>query len=122
MQLNVLGQPLQACCYEPITGYMRDGFCHHVPSDLGQHWICVEVTATFLSYSLSQGNDLSSPRPEFDFPGLQPGDKWCVCAKRWLAAQAAGCAPPVILASCHQELLTIIPLELLTRYATLGTH
>ena len=117
MQLNVLGGKLEACCFEPLTGFYRDGFCNTSEYDTGSHTVCARVTDAFLSYSKSVGNDLSTPRPEFQFPGLKEGDKWCVCAARWLQAQEAGFAPPVVLSSTHQRALEVVPLELLMEHA-----
>jgi uncharacterized protein (DUF2237 family) len=117
MQLNVLGGKLEACCFEPLTGFYRDGFCHTSEYDTGSHTVCARVTDAFLSYSQSVGNDLSTPRPEFQFPGLKDGDKWCVCAARWLQAQEAGFAPPLVLSSTHQRALEVVPLELLMEHA-----
>lgn len=114
---NVLGEPLQICGCEPMTGWWRDGSCRTDASDGGLHTVCCVVTAAFLSYSLAQGNDLSTPRPDFGFPGLQPGDHWCVCASRWLQAHLDGLAPPVLLAACEERSLERIPLELLRSYA-----
>lgn len=114
---NVLGGVLQPCCFAPQTGFHRDGYCRTGPSDLGLHVVCAEVTADFLAFSRDAGNDLSTPRPEYDFPGLRPGDRWCLCAGRWEEARLAGCAPPVILASCHEQTLEIIPLDVLRTHA-----
>lgn len=113
MQLNVLGGALESCCMDPLTGFYRDGFCHTSSLDVGSHTVCARVTANFLEYSKLAGNDLSTPRPEFDFPGLKPGDKWCVCAARWMQAYEDGFAPPVVLSSTHQRALEVIPLEIL---------
>lgn len=115
---NVLGGPLKPCSMEPLTGFFRDGCCHTGEEDAGSHTVCVEVTEAFLAYSRSVGNDLSTPRPEFGFPGLQPGDRWCVCAARWLQACRAGVAAPVVLAATHERALEIVPLELLKAHAT----
>ncbi len=116
-QLNVLGAQLEACCYEPMTGFYRDGFCHTSQEDTGSHSVCVRVNDAFLTYSASVGNDLSTPRPQYMFPGLNHGDQWCLCAERWKQACEAGVAPPVVLSSTHQRALEIIPLELLMEYA-----
>lgn len=121
-KLNVLGEPLEACCHAPKTGYFRDGFCRTDKHDRGRHVICAEMTAGFLAYTKAQGNDLSTPRLEFDFPGLQPGDRWCLCVLRWLEAQEAGMAPNVILSACDASALEVVPLELLKRHAIAGTH
>ena len=107
---NVLGTQLQPCSFSPLTGYMRDGHCDHCESDTGQHTVCAEVNEAFLEFSKNQGNDLSTPRPEFNFPGLKAGDHWCLCASRWLEAAEAGFAPPVILESTHERALDIISL------------
>lgn len=114
---NVLGEPLQACCHDPVTGFYRDGFCHTGADDPGQHSVCVRVTAEFLDYSRHQGNDLSTPRPEFDFPGLKPGDRWCLCAARWQQAFAAGVAPRVALMGTEESTLDIINLDDLKAHA-----
>lgn len=111
--INVMGSPLQPCCMEPKTGFYRDGFCHTGPEDQGRHVVCTTMTKDFLLFSKIQGNDLSTPRPEFDFPGLQPGDHWCLCANRWREAYEAGVAPPVRLASTHFNALSVVTLEML---------
>ncbi len=116
-QLNVLGGPLLTCSDEPLTGFFRDGCCNTSEDDLGSHTVCVMLTAEFLAFSKSRGNDLSTPRPEFDFPGLQPGQRWCLCAARWLEACRAGKAPRVALNSTNQAALEIVPLELLKPHA-----
>jgi uncharacterized protein len=110
LALNVLGQPLQSCCQDPLTGFYRDGYCHTGPDDMGQHTVCAQVTEEFLRFSKQAGNDLSTPRPDYHFPGLLPGDRWCVCAARWQEALEAGVAPPVMLDSTHQNALQIIDL------------
>ena len=120
--VNVLGSALAACCHAPRTGFYRDGYCRTEARDLGRHVVCAEMTAAFLAFSREQGNDLSTPRPEFDFPGLQPGDRWCVCANRWLEAHEAGVAPKVILEACEQSALKVVPLEVLESYAVAGAH
>lgn len=114
---NVLGQPLQACCKFPMTGFYRDGYCNTDVEDLGQHTVCIETTDAFLIFSKDAGNDLSTPNPELDFPGLIAGDRWCLCALRWLEAYEAGMAPKVVLESTHAAALDIIPLEALKQYA-----
>ncbi len=114
---NVLGGALVPCSLAPRTGYFRDGCCNTGHDDHGLHIICAEMTARFLAFSRSQGNDLSTPRPEFGFPGLKPGDRWCVCAGRWREAYEAGIAPPVILASTHEEALAVVPLAALREHA-----
>jgi uncharacterized protein (DUF2237 family) len=120
--LNVIGTPLTACCHAPKTGFYRDGYCRTEARDLGRHVICAEVTAAFLAYSKEQGNDLSTPRPEFDFPGLQPGDRWCLCANRWLDAHEDGVAPKVILEACEESALKVVPLDVLKTYAVASAH
>lgn len=102
----------------PVTGFFRDGYCRTCAEDAGSHTVCVEVTKAFLEYSREAGNDLSTPRPEYQFPGLKPGDRWCVCAARWLEAYAMGAAPPVVLGATHEGALEIVPLEALQRHAT----
>ncbi len=114
---NVLGAPLQPCGTEPMTGFYRDGCCSTGPEDLGSHTICAVVSAEFLEHQRSIGNDLSTPMPQFRFPGLVPGDRWCVTAANWLRAHDAGAAAPVVLASTHERCLDIVPLEVLQRYA-----
>jgi uncharacterized protein (DUF2237 family) len=120
--LNVLGQALVACCHSPKTGFYRDGFCRTEARDAGRHVICAEVTADFLAFTQERGNDLSTPRPEFDFPGLQPGDRWCLCALRWREAHLAGVAPGVVLEACEASALEVVPLEVLEQYAVARAH
>ena len=115
--LNVLGTPLVACSFDPITGFFRDGCCNTNAQDQGTHVVCARVTAEFLAYSLSRGNDLMTPRPETRFAGLKPGDRWCLCAMRWLEAMEAGVAPPVQLEATHANALKMIRLELLQKHA-----
>ena len=105
-QKNVLGKELQACCMDPVTGYYRDGFCHSFSDDMGKHLVCVRITEAFLAYSKSVGNDLSTPVPEYQFPGLKEGDQWCLCAARWQEAFEAGLAPKVVLESTHENALS----------------
>jgi uncharacterized protein (DUF2237 family) len=114
---NIFGEPLQNCGTDPLTGFFRDGCCNTGPQDHGSHTVCVEVTAEFLQFSESAGNDLSTPRPQFDFPGLKPGDRWCLCAARWLEAYNADCAPRVLVQSTHEAALQIVPLKILTSMA-----
>ena len=121
-QKNILGRSLSACCYEPKTGYFRDGYCRTDKGDHGLHILCAEMTAGFLEFSRGRGNDLSTPRPEFDFPGLKPGDRWCLCALRWKEAWEKNKAPPVVLEACEETLLEIIPLEVLKQYAAKLSH
>ena len=115
--LNVLGQPLVPCSHDPKTGWFRDGCCNTDASDRGSHTVCAHVTAEFLQHLQSRGNDLVTPAPEYGFPGLEPGDQWCVVAASWLDAQRAGKACPVVLESTHQAALQIIPLEVLMQHA-----
>lgn len=102
---NVLGEKLQSCSERPVTGFFRDGCCNTSPEDAGVHTVCAVMTAEFLEFSKARGNDLSTPVPEFGFPGLQPGDRWCLCAPRWREALDAGCAPQVVLAATHEASL-----------------
>ena len=115
--LNVLGQPLLPCGLDPLTGFYRDGCCNTGYDDPGMHVVCVRVTREFLAFSKKAGNDLSTPAPAFGFPGLKPGDQWCLCAGRWKEALDADAAPPVVLAATHEETLAMLPLEALKRYA-----
>jgi len=114
---NVLGGELEPCGTDPMTGYYRDGCCTTGDDDLGSHTVCTVVTKEFLEYQRGIGNDLSTPRFEYGFPGLQPGDRWCVVAARWLQSYEAGVAAPVVLASTHEKALDIVPLEALQRHA-----
>ncbi len=114
---NVLGEPLVICGCEPMTGWFRDGSCRTDPRDHGRHTVCCVVNEAFLSYSRAQGNDLTTPAPAYGFPGLKPGDHWCVCAARWLEAYQDGMAPPVRLEACEASTLAVIPLELLQDHA-----
>ena len=114
---NVLGGELQSCSLDPVTGFFRNGCCETGPHDLGLHTVCAVMTAEFLAYSALVGNDLSTPRPEFAFPGLKPGDRWCLCAPRWKEALDAGAAPRVVLEATHEETLAIVPLGVLKDYA-----
>jgi uncharacterized protein (DUF2237 family) len=111
MARNVLGGELEPCCHDPVTGFYRDGFCHTGPGDFGVHTVCAVMTKEFLKFSLEQGNDLSTPRPEFEFPGLKPGDCWCLCASRWKDAYDAGMAPKILLKSTHASTLEFANLE-----------
>jgi uncharacterized protein (DUF2237 family) len=115
MQKNVLGTELQTCSCEPTPGFYRDGLCRTDPADRGVHTVCALVTTDFLEFSKAQGNDLSTPRPEFGFAGLNDGDQWCLCAGRWYDAYKEGLAPKVILDACDEETLAIIPLEALMK-------
>lgn len=114
---NVLGGPLEACSRDPVTGWFRDGSCRTGPDDLGSHTICAVMTAEFLAHQGSIGNDLITPRPEFRFPGLAPGDRWCVTAPNWLRAHRDGAAAPVVLAATSGAALEIVPLEVLREHA-----
>ena len=115
--LNVLGGPLEECGTDPVTGFFRDGCCTTGPEDLGSHTVCAVMTTEFLAHQTSVGNDLVTPRPEFNFPGLRPGDRWCVVAARWLQAYQAGAPAPVVLASTHARSLDTIPLTVLQTHA-----
>ncbi len=114
--INVLGGPLMPCSTNPMTGYFRDGSCNTCNEDQGSHTVCVVLTEEFLAMSKYLGNDLSTPRPEFRFPGLREGDRWCLCASRFLQAHEEGCAPRVDLESTHQRALDVVPLETLRQY------
>lgn len=115
--LNVLGTSLQMCGCTPMTGFWRDGFCRTDIQDRGMHTVCCVVTEEFLEFSKADGNDLSTPMPQFNFPGLKPGDKWCLCAGRWLTAYKAGKACPIILEACHEETIAVVPMEALLEKA-----
>jgi uncharacterized protein (DUF2237 family) len=117
---NVMGGELESCSRDPLTGFYRDGCCNTGPQDRGLHVVCCEVTAEFLEFSKASGNDLSTPRPEFSFAGLRPGDHWCLCAARWKEALDAGCAPRVRLAATHEAALQIVTREDLIAHATDG--
>jgi hypothetical protein len=114
---NVLGGTLMPCSTSPRTGFYRDGCCNTGPEDVGLHVVCVQVTAAFLAFARGRGNDLVTPAPEFGFPGLKSGDRWCVCAGTWREAFEAGVAPPVVLAATHEETLAVIPLGALKQHA-----
>jgi uncharacterized protein len=114
---NVLGGRLEPCSVEPRTGFYRDGCCNTGPEDLGLHVVCARMTAGFLAFSKAQGNDLSTPQPGVGFPGLKPGDRWCLCAARWREALDAGVAPPVVLSATHEETLAVVPLDALKKHA-----
>lgn len=114
---NVLGSILQTCCTDPMTGFYRDGKCNTGPDDVGRHVVCVKLTEAFLAFSKSRGNDLSTPIPAYGFPGLRPGDCWCLCASRWQEALEANMAPPVVLEATHEAALEIIDLQDLQDYA-----
>ncbi|WP_373549872.1 DUF2237 family protein [Haliscomenobacter sp.] len=107
---NVLGNPLQPCSLDPLTGFHRDGCCNSGPEDSGRHLVCATMTSAFLAYSLSQGNDLITPQPQWHFPGLKAGDRWCLCVLRWKEAYEAGVAPPVVLEATHESALRHVAL------------
>lgn len=115
--INVLGEPLESCGENPLTGYFRDGKCNTCEQDVGSHTVCIEASQAFLEYSRFKGNDLSTPVPEFEFPGLKPGDGWCLCAARWLEAYKDNMAPRVYLMRTHQRALEVVPMELLKKFA-----
>ena len=117
MEKNVLGTPLQACSFDPLTGWLRDGCCHTEAHDHGTHVVCARVTEPFLRYALEMGNDLMTPRPQWRFPGLKSGDRWCLCVNRWKEAWAAGVAPPVVLEATHERALQSVALEVLRTHA-----
>jgi len=117
MAKNVLGTTLESCSTDPMTGWFRDGCCNTGPGDHGLHLVCAVMTARFLAFSQSVGNDLATPRPELGFPGLQPGDRWCLCAQRWTEALDAGCAPQVVLEATHMAVLEYADLEDLQAHA-----
>jgi uncharacterized protein len=120
--LNVLGAPIKDCSHDPLTGFTRSGCCETGPQDLGSHTVCAIMTSEFLSFSKSRGNDLSTPNEFYGFPGLQAGDRWCLCAARWLEAYGAGCAPQVVLESTHEKSLDIVPLAALKEHAVSETE
>ncbi len=115
-QYNVMGEPLEPCSTEPLTGYFRDGCCKTDESDRGSHVVCAVMTSEFLEFSLNQGNDLITPRAEYQFPGLKPGDQWCVCALRWVEALQAGVVAPVVLESTQEKILDHVSLETLVHH------
>jgi hypothetical protein len=117
---NVFGEPLQPCGTDPTTGYLRDGHCRHLRRDPGRHEVCAVLTDEFLQFSRAQGNDLVTPRPEFDFPGLAAGDRWCLCLPRWLEAEAADRAPPVVLDATNESVLAEVSLATLEAHAHEG--
>lgn len=114
---NVLGTELQPCCNDPVTGFYRDGYCRTGRQDEGVHIVCVEVTKSFLEFSQSVGNDLSTPMPAYEFPGLKPGDRWCLCVSRWQEALRAGVAPQVVLSATHMSTIEFVDLEDLQQFA-----
>lgn len=115
--LNVFNEALDSCSDQPLTGFFRDGCCNTSDQDVGSHTVCVQVTADFLEFSRFRGNDLSTPQPEFGFPGLAPGDRWCLCAARWLEAHEHGMAPKVYLRRTHKRALEIVPMATLRKFA-----
>ena len=117
LQRNVLGGPLGVCSEAPVTGFFRTGCCDTSPEDIGRHTVCIVASEEFLAFSKARGNDLSTPRPEYDFPGVQPGQRWCLCAARWREALQAGKAPQVVLNATNEATLDIVALEDLKRYA-----
>lgn len=117
MAQNVLGTELVCCCARPATGFFRDGFCHTGPGDAGLHTVCAEVTEEFLRFSYERGNDLVTPRVERNFPGLQPGDRWCLCVGRWVEALEAGVAPPILLHATHASVLEFVSMADLAAHA-----
>lgn len=114
--LNVYGEELRSCSINPITGFFRDGICNTCFEDSGMHTVCMVATEEFLEFSKKQGNDLSTPMPQYNFPGLKPGDKWCLCAGRWVEAFQAGAAPKVYLEATHEETLAVVSLETLEKF------
>ena len=116
-QKNVFGEEIETCCESPITGFFRDGFCHTDGTDEGVHTVCVSMTEDFLEFSKSKGNDLSTPRPEFNFPGLKEGDGWCLCAERWVEAHEVSMAPKLYIKRTNLRTLDIVPLEILKKFA-----
>jgi uncharacterized protein len=116
LQKSVLGDVLELCSHEPLTGYFRDGFCNTGESDTGTHVVAAIITQEFLDFTKVRGNDLQTPIPAYDFPGLKPGDRWCLCATRWLEAERAGIAPQVDLKATHEKALSLIDLETLQKY------
>jgi uncharacterized protein (DUF2237 family) len=115
--LNVFGEPLEPCSTRPMTGFFRDGCCATGPEDVGRHVVCAEMTAEFLAFSKSRGNDLSTPQPDFNFPGLKPGDRWCMVAARWVEAFDAGVAPKIVLRATHRAVLRYADLATLKKFA-----
>ncbi|MBW4581305.1 MAG: DUF2237 domain-containing protein [Tildeniella nuda ZEHNDER 1965/U140] len=114
---NVLGEKLELCCNVPVTGFFRNGVCETGPQDLGTHVVCAQVTEEFLTFTKARGNNLSTPVPSSNFPGLKPGNKWCLCVSRWKEALDAGVAPPIDLSATHEATLKVVPLEVLQEHA-----
>ncbi|MEC8977794.1 MAG: DUF2237 domain-containing protein [Pseudomonadota bacterium] len=117
MERNVVGSVLKVCSCKLNTGFLRDGFCHATPFDRGRHTVCAKMSKAFLSFTKEKGNDLTSPRPEFGFPGLKEGDFWCLCVLRWIQAWEAGVAPPVVLEACDESVLELMDLDVLQQHA-----
>jgi uncharacterized protein (DUF2237 family) len=117
MEKNVFGEQIEICCTNPMTGYFRDGVCRTISEDTGTHTVCAVMNTDFLKFSASRGNDLITPIPFYQFPGLSEGDKWCLCVRRWLEAEKAGKAPKLILEATHEKTLKYTPLDLLVKYA-----
>tara|TARA_B100000767_G_C19637105_1_gene480887 strand:- start:349 stop:723 length:375 start_codon:yes stop_codon:yes gene_type:complete len=117
MEKNVFGEPLQTCCTNPVTGYFRDGLCRTISEDIGTHTVCAIMTDEFLKFSASKGNDLITAIPNYQFPGLKEGDKWCLCVSRWIEAEKAGKAPKLVLEATHDKTLEYTSLDLLVKYA-----
>lgn len=115
--LNIFGEPLKCCCTKPLTGFYRDGYCRTDTEDGGKHVVCVIVTEEFLQFSKSRGNDLTTPRPDYNFPGLRSGDKWCLCALRWKEAFESGCAPKIVVESTDEKALKYIDIKDLISHA-----
>ena len=120
MEKNVFGEELQICCTSPMTGYFRDGLCQTITEDTGTHTVCAIMTTDFLIFSASRGNDLSTPIPMYQFPGLKEGDKWCLCVSRWIEAEKSGKAPKLILEATHEKTLEYTSLEILVKHAFIG--
>ena len=116
-QLNVFGEAMTVCCESPMTGFTRNGHCETMDQDHGMHTVCAHMTDEFLAFSKEQGNDLSTPMPEYGFPGLKGGDDWCLCAPRWVEAHEANCAPKIYLTKTHEKTLELVPLKILREYA-----
>lgn len=120
--ISVLGNELQACSNDPKTGFFRDGCCNTAPDDVGCHTVCSVMTEEFLTFSRDQGNDLLTPMPAYGFPGLKPGDRWCLCASRWVEAMKAGCAPRVVLEATHEKTLQYVSLDVLRAHSATQSH
>ena len=117
MEKNIFGEPIKVCCTKPMTGYFRDGLCRTISQDTGTHTVCAVITDEFLKFSASKGNDLITPIPLYQFPGLKEGDRWCLCVTRWIEAEKAGKAPKIILEATHEKTLEYASLHLLVKYA-----